>query len=84
MCPSPSYEGTTLGVSFIDRSAVEPQADSRAVATRPVLRPEDVHITMGRNEITILKYVYDSTEDDFDIFVRVNDEWEEILPMIID
>lgn len=84
MCPSPSYEGTTLGVSFIDRSAVEPQAGSRAVATRPVLRPEDVHITMGRNEITILKYVYDSTEDDFDIFVRVDDRWQKVHAMEID
>lgn len=85
MCPSPSYEGTTLGVSFIDRSAVEDrQSSSRAVTTRPMLTPEDVHITMGRNEITILKYVYDDSEDDFDIFVRVDDRWEEIHSMEID
>lgn len=85
MCPSPSYEGTTLGVSFIDRSAVAAQqAASRAVSTRPILRPADVHITMGRNEITILKYVYDSTDDEFDIFIRVNDEWEQIHTMEID
>lgn len=85
MCPSPSYEGTTLGVSFIDRSAVEErQSSSRAVTTSPMLTPEDVHITMGRNEITILKYVYDDSEDDFDIFVRVDDRWEEIHSMEID
>lgn len=85
MCPSPSYEGTTLGVSFIDRSAVAAQqAGSRAVATRPVLEPEDVHITMGRNEITILKYVYDTAEDGFNIFLRVNDRWEQIHSMVVD
>lgn len=85
MCPSPSYEGTTLGVSFIDRSAVAAQqAGSRAVATRPVLKPEDVHITMGRNEITILKYVYDAAEDGFNIFLRVNDRWEQIHSMVVD
>lgn len=85
MCPSPSYEGTTLGVSFIDRSAVaSQQAGSRAVATRPVLEPEDVHITMGRNEITILKYVYDTAEDGFNIFLRVNDRWEQIHSMVVD
>lgn len=85
MCPSPSYEGTTLGVSFIDRSAVAAQqAGSRAVATRPVLEPEDVHITMGRNEITILKYVYDAAEDGFNIFLRVNDRWEQIHSMVVD
>ena len=84
MCPSPTYEGTTLGVSFIDRSAVESQASGRAVSTRSVLEPADVHITMGRNEITILKYVYDSTDDEFDIFIRVNEEWEQIHSMEID
>lgn len=85
MCPSPSYEGTTLGVSFIDRSAVAAQqAGSRAVATRPVLEPEDVHITMGRNEITILKYVYNTAEDGFNIFLRVNDRWEQIHSMVVD
>lgn len=84
MCPSPSYEGTTLGVSFIDRSAVSGQVSSRAVSTRPVLEPADVHITMGRNEITILKYVYDTQKDGFNIFIRVNDEWEQIHSMVVD
>ena len=35
---------------------------------------------MGRNEITILKYVYvdegGSGEGDFEIYLRVNDNWE--------
>lgn len=83
MCPSPSYEGTTLEVSFIDISAVQ-QAGSRAGEGSPVLEPEDVHITMGRNEITILKYVYDTAEDGFNIFLRVNDRWEQIHSMVVD
>lgn len=83
-CPSPTYEGTTLEVSFIDRSAVEQQTQGRAAITSPVLRPENVNITMGRNEITILKYVYDNSEEGFDIFVRVNDRWEQIHGMILD
>lgn len=83
MCPSPSYEGTTLEVSFIDISAVQ-QAGSRAGEGSPVLEPEDVHITIGRNEITILKYVYDTAEDGFNIFLRVNDRWEQIHSMVVD
>lgn len=55
MCPSPSYEGSTLSVMFIDKSAV----DNTGRATYyPTLVPQDINITMGRNEITILRYVY--------------------------
>lgn len=81
MCPSPSYEGSTLSVSFIDKSAVQTQG--RAAALAPTLEPQDVHITMGRNEITILKYVYKGN-DDFDVFVRVNDNWEDIHGMEVE
>ena len=82
MCPSPSYEGSTLGVTFIDKSAAA--AVGRAEVESAVLKPEDVHITMGRNEITILKYVYDTAEDGFNIFLRVNDRWEQIHSMVVD
>lgn len=81
MCPSPSYEGSTLSVMFIDKSASESQGRATYY---PTLEPQDVNITMGRNEITILKYVYDTADDDFSIFVRVNDEWEQIHSMEID
>lgn len=74
MCPSPSFEGSTLAVRFIDKSTETAQYNNRAVKT--VLEPEDVNITMGRNEITILKYIYTADEEDFSIYVWVNDEWE--------
>ena len=82
MCPSPSYEGSTLGVTFIDKSAAA--AVGRAEVESAVLKPQDVHITMGRNEITILKYVYNTAEDGFNIFLRVNDRWEQIHSMVVD
>lgn len=59
MCPSPSYEGSTLSVMFIDKSAVEKPGSATYY---PTLVPQDINITMGRNEITILRYVY--LEDD--------------------
>lgn len=85
MCPSPSYEGSTLGVTFFDKSA----AGTQGRATyHPTLEPQDVNITMGRNEITILKYVYvdegGSGEGDFEIYLRVNDNWELLHDMELD
>lgn len=82
MCPSPSYEGSTLSVMFIDKSAVQTQ-QGRAATLAPTLEPQDVHITMGRNEITILKYVY-TADKTFDVFVRVNDNWEDIHGMEVE
>lgn len=85
MGPSPSYEGSTLSVMFIDKSA----AGTQGRATyHPTLEPQDVNITMGRNEITILKYVYvdegGSGEGDFEIYLRVNDNWELLHGMELD
>lgn len=85
MCPSPSYEGSTLSVMFIDKSA----AGTQGRATyHPTLEPQDVNVTMGRNEITILKYVYvdegGSGEGDFEIYLRVNDNWELLHGMELD
>lgn len=83
MCPSPSYEGSTLSVAFIDKSVVE--GEDRA-SFYPRLEPQDVHITMGRNEITILKYLYeeDGSGGSFRIYVRVNDNWELLHQMEIE
>lgn len=85
MCPSPSYEGSTLSVIFIDKSAAGSQGRA---AYYPTLEPQDINITMGRNEITILKYVYvdegGSGEGDFEIYLRVNDNWELLHGMELD
>lgn len=85
MCPSPSYEGSTLSVMFIDKSAAGTQGRATYY---PTLEPQDVNITMGRNEITILKYVYvdegGSGEGDFEIYLRINDNWELLHNMELD
>lgn len=40
---------------------------------------------MGRNEITILRYVYrEQSGGGFDIYLRVNDNWELLHSMGID
>ena len=50
MCPSPSYEGSTLSVMFIDKSAA---GSLGRAAYYPTLEPQDINITMGRNVFSI-------------------------------
>ena len=83
MCPSPTFEGSTLSVAFIDKSAVE---NRERATSYPTLVPQNVRITMGRNEITILKYIYTENEEggDFKIYIRVNDNCELLHEMEIE
>ncbi len=70
---SPSHaDGATLKVNFYD-------APDR---TMPAAVPDDVMITMRRNELTVLKYVYE--EGRFSIYILVNDNWEKVHGMVID
>ena len=52
--------------------------------TTPVLTPKDVKITMKRNELTSLRYVYDEEKEDFNIYILNNDTWELIYNLDID
>ena len=46
-----------------------------------VLSPDDVKVSMERNKITVLRYVYDSKRNRFTIYMKVNDNWEAIHKM---
>lgn len=83
MCPSLSFEGSTLNIVFFDKSQIPSGTRATSYAT---LEPQDVNITVGRNEITILRYVYTELGDgaEFDIFLRVNGNWELLHHMQID
>ena len=54
-----------------------------APPSTPDLTPKDVYITMKRNELTTLKYVYDDERRNFSIFVLSNDGWEIIYDLNI-
>lgn len=83
MCPSELFEGSTLNIVFFDKSQMN--GNSRATLY-PSLTPQDINITMGRNEITLLRYVYRETVNGagFDIYLRVNGNWELLHKMEID
>lgn len=74
LTPSVKKDGSVLKVNFYDT----PQPGT------PLLTPKDVKITMKRNELTVLRYVYDEVLKDFSIFILVNDNWEVVHGMEID
>lgn len=80
LCPSVGIEASTLHVAFAE-GEISGLAAGRATQ---ILVPEDVHITMGRNQLTILKYVYKADSGTFEIYLRVNDNWEKLHGMEID
>ena len=73
LTPSPEKDGSVLDVNFYD-------SEQRLT---PTFMPKDVNITMKRNELTVLRYVYEG-DGKFTIYILVNDNWEEIHGMIVE
>ena len=57
-----------------------------AAAQTKAAEPEDVKLTMSRNVVTVVRFVYQegTPGDGFAIYVLVNDNWEQIHSMEID
>lgn len=70
----------TMGQSVLDVNFFKPNPTDAGWK----LSPKDVKITLERNKITVLKYVFDPNLDNFVIYIKVNDNWEEIHGMILD
>ncbi len=73
LAPSVKKDGSLLAVSLHG-------ADGEDFNT---LVPADVKITVKRNELTVLRYVYQPTGD-FSIYILVNGNWEVVHGMEID
>lgn len=79
-CPSKEMEKSTLDVSFHN------EGEARADGFHS-LYPEEIKVTMGRNELTVVRYVYEPDgggDDGFNIYILVNDNWEVVHGMEID
>lgn len=74
LTPSIKKNGSLLDTNFYDDNDF----------THPEITPKDVNITMRRNELTVLKYVYDAQDQQFYIYILVNNNWERIHDMILD
>lgn len=78
LAPSFQKDESVVDVNFYKNSS------EGAGSSSSVLTPDDVKVSMERNKITVLKYVYDSDRNRFTIYMKVNDNWEEIHGMILD
>ena len=76
LAPSFQKEESVVDVNFYKNSGEGGNSS--------VLSPDDVEVSMERNKITVLRYVYDSKRNRFTIYMKVNDNWEEIHGMILD
>jgi len=75
LSPSLKDDGSVLSLSFTGKDI-----HGKAMT----LKPKDVNITMHRNELTVLRYVWDDAKQVFDIYMLVNDNWEAITKMDVD
>lgn len=71
LTPSIKKDGSQVSAHFYDTPE----------RLTPTLTPKAVNITMERNRLTVLKYVFDGSG--FTIYVLVNDNWEEINGLIV-
>lgn len=74
LTPSLKENMSILNINFYN----QPQRST------PVLSPDDIRITMSRNELTIVRYIWDEAAQDFKIYLLINDNWELVHGMIID
>lgn len=72
LAPSQKEKGSIVKAYFYT------EADKKT----PVFTPKAVSVTMKRNELTVLKYVYDDGE--FAIYILVDAVWERIYELDID
>ena len=75
LAPSVKENGSVLDVDF---------THSTPSSNDMELSPDDVCITMRRNMITVLRYVWDADKNGFTVYMLVNDNWEQVHGMEID
>ena len=75
LAPSVKENGSVLDVDF---------THSNPSSNDMELSPDDVRITMRRNMITVLRYVWDADKNGFTVYMLVNDNWEQVHGMEID
>lgn len=75
LSPSVKKDATKLNIKFYGMGN---SSDSPFIDTR------DVNINMRRNELTVLRYVWDAESDRFKIYILINDSWEMVNRMEVE
>ena len=74
LSPTDEQTDSQVRVTFVPGEETQP----------PLPQPAAAKIRMKRNEITVLRYVYDADTDGFDIYLLINDGWTLIHDMDIE
>lgn len=74
LTPSIKEDGSEVDVNFYDDDNLN----------HPDLSPDDVNTTMRRNELTVMKYVYNEADNVFHIYILINDNWEKVHDMDVE
>lgn len=75
---------TDLAPTVTDKSTVYVRFFDDAAMQTPAAEPQPVDVTMRRNEITALRYVYDAATNSFHIYLLVDDSWRVVHDMGIE
>lgn len=73
LSPSARKEGSLFDLRFYESESMD----------KPLFIPDAVAITVNRNSLTVLRYVYEG-RGEFSIYILVNDNWERVHGMEID
>lgn len=73
LAPSPKENAAIIGVNLYSRTDL----------INPALTSTIVNTTIKRNELTLLKYVYNDDTQNFTIYIYLNDSWNIIYDMDI-
>lgn len=73
LSPSVTSAGSTIDVDLYDSPDMEV----------PAMQLNTVQAEMNRNEITVLRYVYDTDTGTTDVFILLDDGWNEIINLEI-
>ena len=79
-----THSETDLAPTVTDKSTVYVRFFDSETMETPVAEPQPVDVTMRRNEITALRYVYDQQKDQFTIYILVDDSWRVVHAMGIE
>ncbi|MCM1029213.1 MAG: hypothetical protein NC342_01290 [Pseudoflavonifractor sp.] len=83
--PAESVVTETLLAPSVGKDASAVSLTLDVSGPRPTLPlPHRVNVTMRRNELTVLRYAWNDTRRDFDIFLLVNGAWEVVYGMEVD
>lgn len=75
---SPTIDGMHSMLHTVFRTA------SRAGEAEGTLVPKDVEIRMKRNELTVVRYIWDPERKDFNIFILIDAGWKEIVNLEVE